>query len=480
MATDACCDDQATTPVPTPRDKGFYRKGSDRKKAFFYDWLNTRNPLEAEIKDGEELQKVFEEFPLIPYAGTDKFTGHSLLMFFMNIVNLSPTHGSCIERMTFLSFGGKVEVSREADDIFDFGDEVEVSTSVSRQEAIEVQEVLKTIKINSNNFKEFAKDIFKNYKSTGNGYLLLTLSESMGSKAASITRYDPDEVMYIKNENVEGIKYVAISNYFTREYLKKFPPKVVPVYPHFATDSSTGTQSTLIHIKNGGKWFCRPDSIQAFLYFYRECQDAIYLIKSADNGFVGQVLIEVEGDDPEHEGGIDDTKDGDAGFEGTADRLEKNFTNKGDDPMSILFMERPYGAKAAFVKQFQPNTNENFYKVSGEISELKIIQAHKLTQRLMGEAVANGLSDSTFMDEFELLLPTIDEYQSTIEFGINTALQEIFQFYDKPGLEGIYLRFQSPYKVVKENTEDDKEEDKLEDNKIVNENTDDTGTDNGE
>jgi hypothetical protein len=270
MATDACCDDQATTPVPTPRDKGFYRKGSDRKKAFFYDWLNTRNPLEAEIKDGEELQKVFEEFPLIPYAGTDKFTGHSLLMFFMNIVNLSPTHGSCIERMTFLSFGGKVEVSREADDIFDFGDEVEVSTSVSRQEAIEVQEVLKTIKINSNNFKEFAKDIFKNYKSTGNGYLLLTLSESMGSKAASITRYDPDEVMYIKNENVEGIKYVAISNYFTREYLKKFPPKVVPVYPHFATDSSTGTQSTLIHIKNGGKWYGRPDSIQAFMYFYRE------------------------------------------------------------------------------------------------------------------------------------------------------------------------------------------------------------------
>jgi hypothetical protein len=480
MATDACCDDQATTPVPTPRDKGFYRKGSDRKKAFFYDWLNTRNPLEAEIKDGEELQKVFEEFPLIPYAGTDKFTGHSLLMFFMNIVNLSPTHGSCIERMTFLSFGGKVEVSREADDIFDFGDEVEVSTSVSRQEATEVQEVLKSIKINSNNFKEFAKDIFKNYKSTGNGYLLLTLSESMGSKAASITRYDPDEVMYIKNENVEGIKYVAISNYFTREYLKKFPPKVVPVYPHFATDSSTGTQSTLIHIKNGGKWYGRPDSIQAFMYFYREWQDAIYLIKSADNGFVGQVLIEVEGDDPEHEGGIDDTKDGDAGFEGTADRLEKNFTNKGDDPMSILFMERPYGAKAAFVKQFQPNTNENFYKVSGEISELKIIQAHKLTQRLMGEAVANGLSDSTFMDEFELLLPTIDEYQSTIEFGINTALQEIFQFYDKPGLEGIYLRFQSPYKVVKENTEDDKEGDKLEDNKIVNENTDDTGTDNGE
>jgi len=480
MATDNCCDDQATTPVPTPRDKGFYRKGSDRKKAFFYDWLNTRNPLEAEIKDGDELQKLFEEFPLIPYAGTDKFTGHSLLMFFMNIVNLSPTHGSCIERMTFLSFGGKVEVSREADDIFDFGDEVEVSTSVSRQEAIEVQEVLKSIKINSNNFKEFAKDIFKNYKSTGNGYLLLTLSESMGSKAASITRYDPDEVMYIKNENVEGIKYVAISNYFTREYLKKFPPKVVPVYPHFATDSSTGTQSTLIHIKNGGKWYGRPDSIQAFMYFYREWQDAIYLIKSADNGFVGQVLIEVEGDDPEHEGGIDDTKDGDAGFEGTADRLEKNFTNKGDDPMSILFMERPYGAKAAFVKQFQPNTNENFYKVSGEISELKIIQAHKLTQRLMGEAVANGLSDSTFMDEFELLLPTIDEYQSTIEFGINTALQEIFQFYDKPGLEGIYLRFQSPYKVVKENTEDDKEEDKLEDNKIVNENTDDTGTDNGE
>ena len=134
--------------------------------------------------------------------------------------------------------------------------------------------------------------------------------------------------------------------------------------------------------------------------------------------------------------------------------------------MSILFMERPFGAKAAFVEQFQPNTNENFYKVSGEISELKIIQAHKLTQRLMGEAVANGLSDSTFMDEFELLLPTIDEYQSKIEFGINTALQAIFRFYDKPALEGIYLRFQSPYKVVKENTTEDT--------------TDDTGTDNGQ
>ena len=443
MATDACCDDQATTPVPTPRDKGFYRKGSDRKKAFFYDWLNTRNPLEAEIKDGDELQKLFEEFAFIPYASNDKTTGHSLLMFFMNIVNLSPTHGSCIERMTFLAFGGKVAVTREEDDIFDFGDEVEVSTSISKQEATEIQDIFKTIKINSDNLKEFAKDIFKNYKATGNGYLLLTLSETMGAKAASITRHDPDEVMYIRNENVEGIKYVAISNYFTREYMEKVPPQVVPVYPYFATDPVTGNQTTLIHIKNGGKWYGRPD-----------------------NGFVGQVLIEVEGDDPETEGGIDDVKDGEAGFSSTADRLEKNFTNKGDDPMSILFMERPYGAKAAFVEQFQPNTNENFYKVSGEISELKIIQAHKLTQRLMGEAVANGLSDSTFMDEFELLLPTIDEYQSKIEFGINTALQAIFRFYDKPALEGIYLRFQSPYKVVKENTTDDT--------------TNDTGTDNGE
>ena len=466
MATDNCCDDQATTPVPTPRDKGFYRKGSDRKKAFFYDWLNTRNPLEAEIKDGDELQKLFEEFAFIPYASNDKTTGHSLLMFFMNIVNLSPTHGSCIERMTFLAFGGKVAITREEDDIFDFGDEVEISTLISRQEATEVQDIFKTIKINSDNIKEFAKDIFKNYKSTGNGYLLLTLSETMGSKAASITRHDPDEVMYIRNENVEGIKYVAISNYFTREYLEKVPPQIVPVYPYFATDPVTGNQTTLIHIKNGGKWYGRPDSIQAFMYFYREWQDATYLIKAADNGFVGQVLIEVEGDDPETEGGIDDVKDGEAGFSSTADRLEKNFTNKGDDPMSILFMERPYGAKAAFVEQFQPNTNENFYKVSGEISELKIIQAHKLTQRLMGEAVANGLSDSTFMDEFELLLPTIDEYQSKIEFGINTALQAIFRFYDKPALEGIYLRFQSPYKVVKENTTEDT--------------TDDTGTDNGE
>lgn len=337
----------------------------------------------------------------------------------------------------------KVEI--RDDDLFDTGVE---DVDPPAKQALDFINFIRSIVTNTENIKDLATGLFRDYKSTGNAYFILTLSETMGVKSANMSSVNPDEALYVRPAaKGELVKYMAISPYWTDEYLKKNPPEVIPVFPYFSTGAD-GTKKTIFHIKNGRGWYGRPDSIESVLYQYREYQDATYLIKTADNGFVGQVFIEVEGDDPESEGGIDEGKDAESGFDSTADRLEQNFTNKGDDPMSILFMERPFGAKSAFVKQFTPNTNENFYSVTGQMSRLNIIQSHQLTERLLGEANANGFSDTAFMQEFELLMPVLEAHQSRIEYFLNTAIDQFAKFAGITEFDNLYLAFQSPYKVI--------------------------------
>lgn len=439
---DNCCGEENVpyNPKLDPR-----RKKKSRSAGSLFETLNRRNPFLAQLRDGTEQKKFFEKYPFIPFAGDSKYSGHSLLQFFINIVPLSTTHGSCINRLEFLAFGGKMKIELRDDDLFDTGKEDVDPPAAS---AVRFIDFIRSIKTNTENIKDLATGLFRDYKATGNAYLILTLTESMGVKEARINSVNPDEALYVKpTQKGEIVKYMAISSYWTDDYIKKNPPEVIPVFPYYST-SADGTKKTIFHIKNGRGWYGRPDSIESVLYQYREYQDATYLIKSADNGFVGQVLIEVEGDDPESEGGIDESKDANAGFDSTASRLEENFTNKGDDPLSILFMERPYGSKAAFVKQFTPNTNENFYSVTGQMSRLNIIQSHQLTERLLGEANANGFSDTAFMQEFELLMPVLEAHQNRIEYYLNTAIDEFAKFAGITEFNDLYLAFQSPYKVI--------------------------------
>ena len=147
------------------------------------------------------------------------------------------------------------------------------------------------------------------------------------------------------------MRMAAISPIWTDEYLRKNPPRMIPLYPNFTVEN--GAKKTLFHLKNGdNNWYGRPDSQSADLYKYREVQDAIYIVKQAANNFTGQIVLEVEddGQDP----AINENQAWESGFDSFADRMTENFTQRGKENPRIDTLKKILnylGAEIQIVKE---------------------------------------------------------------------------------------------------------------------------------
>lgn len=436
MGASECCDDLPTAPYNPKLDRP---KSHKHSRSRLFNWTAARNPILPQIKDTAELSNLFKKYPLVPYAGTNLHSGHSLLHFLMSMVDLSTTHGSCIISQKKFAFGGKLEIVKNSDSVFDFEEDVE-SLDFKKNFA----QFIRGIKMNASDIKTLSENLFVSYKGTGNAYFSLVLSESLDVKSAGIFYHKPDTVLYIAPEKPTDNLYVAVSPDFTK--LQEKPPAIYPVYPNFHKRGS-GELVTMFHVKDSTDWYGRPDSLSSFLYQYREFQDANYLIQECDNGFTGKVMIEVEEGDPE----TDDVDDNDS-VAGIVEQFENDFTRKGDDPLSILFMTRPKDATPAFVHEFDPNTNEKFFEISSAINERKILVSHSWSARLLGESKAAGLSTNLFTDELESKLPLLEGYQTLIESYINPALHEIAVFMGMTEFEDISIKFRTPFNVIRDAT----------------------------
>lgn len=416
----------------------------NRRRLNLFDLTAKKNPVVEQIVDSSELTKFFRDNKFIPFAGTDKGTGHTLLQFLLAMRNLSDTNGSCIETMKTYCFGGKIAFEQSVDVVFDTGTEHgEISTS----DMIAYAAFLKMVDINIGTYKDLAETLFDSYKTTGNAYVTVTLSQTLGQKKATVSYYSSDRCLYYATKVGEA-KVIAISNKWTDQYLRENPPVLVPLFPNFATDE-LGNQVTMFHLKDGNnEWYGRPDSFQSFQYQYHEFINSQYLINQTDNGFTGKVLLEFESDDPEHSSVIEDDNLGE--FDSVGQRFNANFTNASDDPSSVIISERPYGAKQVFVHEFKPNTNENYFDKIGTIAKNKIIAAHQMTVRMLGDTSGSGMSGNAAMDDLKMRLPIIEGYQTMIATQLNQINRVIENFYEEKRFEGISIKFVSPYVQILE------------------------------
>ena len=257
-------------------------------------------------------------------------------------------------------------------------------------------------------------------------------------------RYLKTETVLYKVTKPGEMQAVAISPIWESSYLKKYPPRLIPVAPNFVDDG--GVKRAVFHLKEGdGNWYGRPDSQGADIYKYREVQDSIYLVKQSAANFVGQLIIEVEDDDSGSSPAIDNEDAKRSGFDSFADRMEQNYTQKGADPQSVFVTARPIGSRPMFVFQMKPNTNENWYKVTGEESQQKVIMAHRLTQRFMGMDVSNGLATDAFVADYVMNVePTINDLRNTLMAFTNGILDYVWQFAGVPEMSQYSLDFQTP------------------------------------
>lgn len=397
------------------------------------------NPFVQQIKDDEKLKEIFRDRPFIPYNGTNQDPCHSLLNVLKILAELSPTHSSVINALSFYCFGGKISLVNSVDTEF----------SLSQNELSEVQakpyfEYLQLIKP-KHGFRDLAQKLFFNRKYSGEHYVRVDYYELAGIRSAKISCVDNLQILPVIPEPGEPDTFILFTSY-QQVSNKKY--ETVGKYPYI-TVNKDGSYSTIISFINTDYYRGRPKEKGIMIDTYREYKDNIFLTRQSANNFTPQVFIESEDPDPNmYNAENDDALK--AGFESLEARMRYNLTNNGDDPQSILHSNRPFGTSPAFVYEFKQNTSEKWFNITGSITENRIIKAHSWSSRLMDGNVANGLSSNQFIDELKIKLPLIELHQSIEESTINTAIDSALNWMNID-FSGIDIKFTNPFKTMIDN-----------------------------
>ena len=435
-----CTDDNEVLRNP------FYDRGR-RSKSGNLTLFDVKNPIPDEITDTDQVSKFFETFRLVPFAGSEKGTGDKTLSWYLMLAKLSATFGACVSKLTSYVVGTKAKVVIATDPEYDIPAQEPNDT-----EAAAYLQKLKEVVEFDGGVIQFHELIFQAFKNTGNAFAELVLTSVNGIVRAKIIRHKVSTVRY-KVTAPGDPKVVAISPVWSAKYLKKYPAKLRPTFPVFVNEG--GVLSTVFHLKNGdNEWYGRPDSESATLFKYREVQDAVYLIKQSASNFVGQLIIEIEDDTAPV---IDEADAQRSGFDSFAERMEQNFTMKGDDPQAVLVTSRPMGARPMNVFQVKPNTNENWYKVTGEVNENKIITSMNLTRRFLGMELGSGLSETAFLEDYITNVdPVVRKNRATLMNWTNKILSAVWEFANMPEMNKYSLDFESPVSQMIEDFQESK------------------------
>lgn len=400
------------------------------------------NPITLQIKDAAEVLKTYNKWPLIPYAGNIHYSMDGLLLFLNSARSLSATLGACHESIKTYAFGTKIGMKWVEDEDFDM-DEEEEREGPPIELKREYKDFAKTIHRDDLSYTQMAENLYDDLKGNGNYYIEVVHTETAGIRSTAIHIHPAENCRYWATKKGED-RILAISPCWDYEYLRTNKPSLVNVFPKYTVDKTLNTQRTIIHCKNGNwKWYGRPDWIAAWLNVFKEYQSTDYLSKITGAMFTGEVFIEVEAEEIE-ENDFDERDAQDAGHGSVSGRMDANFTNKSDDPQTIMYTTRPPGARSAFVHEFQTNTKETFFKVTGDIDRQKIIENNQWSERLLGNATSDGFATEAFADELRAKeVSVLGAYRQKIEYGLNLAVQQAILWAGVTGLDEIGMYFKS-------------------------------------
>jgi len=431
------------TPAEYNPKKDLELRRMRRGKAFKL--FQYRNPIPDQISDTEELKKLFDKYRLIPYAGNHVNSGQYYLHLLRLLRKFSDTHGACITSKLSWSFGGKLKIEKEQDDIFDFEEDVPELPSADKKAYAEF--VRKNINWDAGGDpRKFIKNAIDDYEWNGNTWIELVHTKTAGVWSHYVYVHQPEHCL-IQYYEVGEVAKVVISPVFSEDYLRQYPPRIVPVFPAYVQEGSV--YRTIIHEMEGNyPYYGRPSSEHGLLPIYNEFQNSEFMVKNAASYFMGQILVEFEDGDVSNAGDsvMDDEAAMEAGYENAMDRFEINYSNKGEEPSSAIVTSRPYGSKPAFVHEFNPKTNDKHYESVSDVNFRKIVRAHHWSARLLGDDVSNGMSTNVFLDEFSIKNVTvIREMQNIGNKIFNTVVRECHRFQGIKAFDDIWASWTSPY-----------------------------------
>ena len=431
-----CCEGDS----PKTRPKGTRRRRSTVQL------FHLTNPIPGEIADSGELKKVFSKFGLVPYAGSTLDSGHSLLVWYLALARLSNTHGTCINKLNLYAFGGNLRAEYSAIQEFDTGEERKPVPTPLAQQYRDV--IFSTINFEGG-AQYFHKTLGWCLKVSGNAWVEMRVATVNGQTSVTLRCQKLMRVLY-NNTDPGEMRTVSISPVWTEEYLTRKPPRVVPVsepgQPPVMKRQPDGVLSTMYHLKAGQyDWYGRPDSDYADLPKMQEAQHAMYLIKQADANFIPGLIIEVEDEEQQKNPVFDNDSAQEKGFDDWADRFEMNYTMKSDDPQSAMIVARPYGSRPMAVFQIKPNTNENWFAVTGKDAAERIMRGHNCTLRFLGFEASNGFSADTFVADYVFNMePVINAHRRDVTHFVNKIIGTIWYLLGLQQWDELSLTFSSP------------------------------------
>ena len=244
---------------------------------------------------------------------------------------------------------------------------------------------------------------------------------------------------------------MLISNKWDQSYLSKHEPERLPVFPYVMETKKKF--ATVIQVKNGRyNWYGRPPSKGSYLNQYREYQDLYYLCRLTAKDFTGKLLIEVEDTGTNSNRVVNNKRDQKDGFKNTMDRFERNFTNRSDDPSTVLLFTRPPQSRPMQVEQLLPNTKERYYEKMDAINSSHIIQSHSWSPRLLGGSSNSLFTSNVYIDELKVKDATTNlSIQTKVRDCMETALSIFKQIEERKDLKEVTFKFMSPYLKMIEN-----------------------------
>ena len=415
--------------------------------------------IAEEVSDTPEVTNFFASQPFLPYAGMDKHTSHQLVCKLLDMKSLSLTKGAVMNSINSYCFAGKIKLAQGEDVEFDLGQEERILEGAEQQA---FYDYLKSIDLYGFTWKTLTNSLSSNEQSTGEMWLELVMYEELGQRYYKINYIASPEVCHkIVKEGEPHV--VGISNRWDYNYCKKNPPKELPLYPYYVVDEDGAMRSVLKYTNRAKKLRGRPEDFASFIDQYNEYKLREYLTKQINNGFLGQVLIEIEDAGMPH-GLLDANGAKQAGYTSSLDRIEKSYTNRGDDPTSVLAMTRPKGAKEAFVKQFVPNTNEKFIcKIQDKLRQ-SIITANDWSEALLLKDSASGFNSDMFKDIFNILSCTrVLEQQQKVSGFLNLAIKIGGEWLEN-GMEQYQIKFTSPVQKLMEQSVMEEQDEQITEN----------------
>jgi len=372
------------------------------------------SPLRDELRDLDIARMAYSIIPYQPFFEG----GDASLKFFERMRTLSPTHGSCIETISKYVLGGEIEITNRKLPGLAQTDAEKLPVSDSERNAyIEfIQRFTDFQQLHS----QLAK-IYDNYKTYGNAFIEIVMSEVAGERSVKFHVHDADTCRYLLTDPNEP-RIVLISPLWTTSYIIRNTPNSVPLYPNQTVDAN-GSRRTIIHLTNdvvGRDWYGLPDSIMGLYFIYLEYQQGRFTVDGYANDWIPRVFFELCED---LEGDSDSlASDSTDEFE---EALLNTFTNRGSDKKSVMYRVRaPGSSEKTEVHEFAANTNEKFHQAMGDIAESQVYKAHDwhpmLNQKTQGSLGNAGEFQQVFRLKFHTVIFPL---QKTILAPMQQALK---------------------------------------------------------